>query len=103
MTENQRDLRTALIRVLQNRNIGFEVAIAASEVVASDARFNRWVATVAKSPDSTVDMLALVERYGDLVDDCATAWGRFLADENTNQLLETLRTIDHKLTELTHQ
>jgi hypothetical protein len=100
MIENQKDLRTALIRVLQNRNIGFDVAIAASEVIGSDARFNRWVATVAKRADGTVDMLGLIERYGDLVDECSSAWGRFLADENADLLRDTLLAIDRTLTAL---
>jgi hypothetical protein len=103
MGESQKDLRAALIRVLQNRNAGFDVVIAASEAIATDARFNKWVATVAKGGSSNVDMLDLVERYGGLVDECTSAWGRFLADENAEQLLASLRAINSKLVELTEK
>jgi len=101
MSESQNDLRAALVRVLQNRNTGFDVVIAASEAIAADARFNRWVAIVAKGESSKVDMLDLVERYGDLVDECTNVWGRFLADENAEQLLASLRVINTKLVDLT--
>lgn len=101
MSESQNDLRAALIRVLQNRNAGFDIVIAASEVIAADARFNRWVATAAKSESSNVDMLDLVERYGALVDESMSAWGRFLADENAEQLLASLQAIGSRLLEMT--
>ena len=68
MPDDQKDLRSALIRALENRNTGFDVVIAITDAVAADARFNRWVATVAKSESSGVDMLDLVDRYEDLVD-----------------------------------
>jgi len=102
MSESQNDLRAALIRVLQNRNTGFDIVIAASEVIAADARFNRWVATAAKSESSNVDMLDLVERYG-AFDESTSAWGRFLADENAEQLLASLQAIGNRLLEMTER
>jgi hypothetical protein len=84
----EQDLRSALIPLLSHSALGLGQIALVAEVIASDARFNDWMAVDGKRTLSDDEMLETIDTYEEARVRCLTAVAR-LRDTPDLKELET--------------
>lgn len=92
MAEEQ-DLRSALIPLLSNSALGLLIIALVAEVIASDARFNDWMAVDGKRTLSDNEMLETIDIYEDARINCLTAVARFRDTADLKELEAALQQV----------
>jgi hypothetical protein len=87
----EQDLRSALIPLLSDSALGLPLIALAADVVASDARFNDWMAVDGKRTLSDDEMLETIDIYEDARVRCLDAVARFRASADLKELEAALR------------
>jgi hypothetical protein len=91
-------MREQLIDVMQNKWVGLDTIVVASEAITNDAKFNRWFADAKKlaRDDHLIDLLEL---YDEATKRCATAIEEFDKGGNTKDLNRAVRDFSEQLRE----
>jgi hypothetical protein len=89
----ERDLRSAVIPLLSHSALGLLLITLVADVVASDARFNDWMAVDGKQTLSDDEMLETIDIYEDARVRSLDAVARFHASADLTELETALRQV----------
>ena len=96
-TRTTQDLCTALVKVIESPSAGLLLTALAADVIAADARFNYWFATVGKQKLGEDSLLRLVDMYDEVATACQRAVGEFESSRDkaalTSVLTESLKVL----------
>ncbi len=74
------DLRDTLIEVISDQGTWLDLAAAAGELIAADAKLNAWMVDWAKGHLSQDELLSVVELYEQITERCRAEWQLVRAD-----------------------
>lgn len=89
----EQDLRSALIPLLSHSALGLLLIALVAEVIASDARFNDWMAVDGKRALRDDEMLKTIDVYEDTRLRCLAAVARFHATADLAELEAALQQV----------
>ena len=84
-------LREQLIAILQDKYMAIGAVPNVAEAIAADARFNIWVLTREKKQADETQMVELLERYDELVEQCSSIARNFNEHHNLAELMAVHR------------
>jgi len=84
------DVRSSMVRIVDSMSASLPLIALAADVLAADARFNHWIATIGKRKLGDSSMLKLIDLHDEVTSACSSAVDQFELTNDEKTLSDVL-------------